>query len=361
MKLPSLTLLVLAVGCAEPKPREPEPPKAIATAPVEAPKPMATPSTSAAAPKLPLAELQKKTLRTMIMAFNAHDAKGLAAVYAANALVRSPSSDGYVEEQGRAAIEKGHAGLFAKSPDSAIATVSVLQKGDVVVWEWIATGSMPDAGGKPAKIGFKAASVLVFDADGLIKTDHTYFDRSTIAGQLGELPKGEKFRKVVEAPSGEGVWLAPKDESVEAKNVDHAKSVFAAYQKDDEKAFLSKIDDKTLHNDMTDGEAGAGGLGTNQGEFRAFRKAFPDATSIVEHAMGVGDMVAIETTTTATHKGPFGPFKPTNAKVTIHRLDVMDIRYGKVMNWTSYGNRREIVAPIEAAKGVATPAKKPPK
>ncbi|MBI2391144.1 MAG: ester cyclase [Deltaproteobacteria bacterium] len=317
----------------------------------EAPK--KAPTTTAAAPatsarKPPLAELQKKALHAMVAAFNAHDPKGLAAVYAEGALVRSPSNDGFEDERGREPIEKGHAGLFAGAPDVKIATVRALQSGDVVVWEWVVRGSFTTKGDAPAKkpVGFKAASVLWFDEVGLIEADHTYFDRATIAGQLG----GATARPVQELPTEDGPWIAPADAAAEARNLALGRALLAALAEHDEKGFLSRIDDKTLRDDLTDPDPKAGGVGTNQQDFRALLKAFPDVAITVDAAFAAGDFVAIESTSTGTHQGPLGPFPATKNKVTLHRLDVMDVRSGKVMGWTSYGNRAELTAQIAPAK-----------
>jgi uncharacterized protein (TIGR02246 family) len=268
--------------------------------------------------KIPLAELQRRAIRAMVAAFNAHDAKQMASLYTADTVVRSPTKDGFEEEKGRDAIEKGHAQLFAASADIKIGTVRILQKGDVVVWEWIVNGTMK----KP--IGFEAASVLWFDEAGLIRVDHTYFDRQTIARQLGELKPAKHPRLIRPVPTEEKL-VEPKPDA-EAKNLDIAKANFAAYAKKDEKGFLATIDEKTLRDDLTNPEYVGGGVGANVVYFREMIAA--GAAVTVDHAVAVGDFVAAETTT-------------TSKKGTLHRLDVMDIR-PTIMGWTVYGNRGEV-------------------
>jgi uncharacterized protein (TIGR02246 family) len=296
-------LVILLLGCGAPSkpvaPPPPQPPSASIDKPAKAP-----------APKLELPALQRQSLATIVTAFNAHDAKALARLYTTDAVVRSPAPGGFATEHGREQLEKGHAALFAKSPDVKIATVRAIRSGEVVVWEWLVHGTID---GKP--VSFAAGSVLTFDADGLIKTDHTYFD-TTVS-------------KATASPSD--AWI---DAAADGKQIDVAKTLFAAYKKKDEKSFLATLDDKTLHVDHSDASDPAGGLGTNQKDFRAMLKGW-NVSVEVEEAFAAGDFVALET---ITHRGNATVLKPPR---TIHRLEVLDIRYGKVMGWTTYGNGAE--------------------
>jgi ketosteroid isomerase-like protein len=296
-------LFLLLSSCASTKPVAPPPPPTKTVA--RADKPALPPT------KRELPELQKQSLETMVLAFNNHDAKALARLYTADAVVRSPSDHGFATEHGRDQLEKGHAALFAKSTDVKIATVRSIRTGNVVMWEWLVHGTLA---GKP--LDFAAGSVLTFDDEGLIKLDHTYFD-TTVSKSTG-------------SPSG--AWI---DAPADSKQTDIAKALFAAYENEDEKGFLAKLDDKTLHVDHTDPKDPVGGLGTNQKEFRA---AFAGGKSVkvyVDSVTAAGDFVALETDTHTSFKGLMK--KP----IVVHRLEVLDIRFGKVMGWTSYGNSAE--------------------
>lgn len=315
-----LLLLVLSSACVRTEPASAPPPATAKTAP--SPSPKVEPA------KPSVAELQRRAIAAMSAGFMAHDAKAIAAVYAPDARVRSPSATGFEEEQGRAAIEAGHTALFTKVPDLKIATVRVLQGADVVVWEWVFAGST----GPTARMGVRAASVLWFGEDGLVRVDHTYFDRPTIAGQLGGLAK---VRPVETLPSDAGPWI---DAPSSAERIDLVKALFATYAKKDEKGFLARVDDKTLREDLTDPSATTGGVGPNLRDFRALVKAYPDATVTVDSTLSAGDFVAVETTTTGTHG-------KTKKPLALHRLEILDVRFGKVMGWTVYGNGGENPTP----------------
>jgi predicted ester cyclase len=361
-------LAVTAIACGGEQP-EPETAVKVSKVPVEEPKPLPSATTSATpveppAPKLTMVEMQKKAIAGVVAAFNAHDAKKLASLYSADAAVRMPSNDGWKDDKGRDAIEKSHVGLFTAVPDSKMGTTRVMLKGDVAVWEWIATGtdSVGMGGDKPTNkpVGFQAASVLWFDADGAIKVDHTYFDSATIAGQLGKLPKDMKVRPVAALPAGDGTWIESKGGDGESKNVDALKGVYTAFEKGDEKAFLSLLDDKASHSELSM-PGDVVGKDAAKKEFQGFRKAFPDIKFTADQAWGIGDVVVAEVTIAGTQNGPLGPMKASKKKVTLHALDISDASGGKFVKMTTYGNGAEMMAQIAPPKKEAPKPKEAPK
>ena len=46
---------------------------------------------------------------------------------------------------------------------------------------------------------------------------------------------------------------------------------------------------------------------------------------------------------TATHAGPLGPLKPTKKPVTMHGLDIMVVKDGKLASGSSYSNSFELL------------------
>jgi len=355
-----LALAVSSGACGSETKEAESPAKVTATkTPAEEPKPAPTMTpTAEPVPKLTMAEMQKKSITGMLAAFNAHDAKKLAAFYAPDSTARMPSREGWKEDAGREAIEKSHTTLFNNVPDAKTGTVRVQQKGDVAIWEWIGTGtdSVGMDGDKPTnkQVGFAGASVLTFDENGLVKTDHTYFDSATIAGQLGKLPKDQKVRPVMSLPAGDGVWIESKNTGAEATNVDLLKEIYTAIEKGDDKAFLSMIDDKGTHSDLTMPNDVVGKDAAKK-ELAGMKKTFGDMKFNVEQAWGVGDNVIAEVSATATNKGPIGSMKPTHKKVTMHGLDIAEMSNGKCMKMTSYGNSAELVAQIAPPKKEAAP------
>ena len=47
---------------------------------------------------------------------------------------------------------------------------------------------------------------------------------------------------------------------------------------------------------------------------------------------------------TATHAGPLGPLKPTKKPVTMHGLDIMVVKDGKLASGSSYSNSLELLS-----------------
>lgn len=293
-------------------------------------------------------EQQKKAIRGLVAAFNAHDAKALAAFYAPDALVRSPTGEGWQDETGRAPIEKGHAALFARFPDVKIGTRIVYTSGETAIWTWTSGGT--ESGGKPptnARFGFHGASVLTFGADGLITEDHTYFDSMTMMGQLGKLPKGTKVRSLMDVPAEELWWREAQGNETERKGLATVRGVYDALARGDQKAFLAPLDDKGQYVlmsapdaiDKIDAKAA----------FADFRKSFANPELVSTRAWGIDLEVVSETTLTATHSAGRGaPGRP----VTLHFLDIVSVtRDGAwILGAHTYDNRAELLAQVPAKK-----------
>jgi len=77
--------------------------------------------------------------------------------------------------------------------------------------------------------------------------------------------------------------------------------------------------------------------------FGMFMTAFPDA-KVSSHALfGVDGVVVSESSITATHVGPLGLLQPTRLPVTMHALDIMVVKDGKVLSGTTYSNSLELL------------------
>ena len=128
-------------------------------------------------------------------AFNSHDSKAFAALYASDCVVTDPQYEQPLS--GRNAVEKDIRDFFTAFPDIAIALRGVITDGDTLVAEWTASGthngplSAPDgslipASGKPVKMAM--ALVGRVDGDGLIAEERRYFDLAGVLAQIGALP-----------------------------------------------------------------------------------------------------------------------------------------------------------------------------
>jgi len=318
--------------------------------------PDAAPPPSAKAPML---ELQKKAIHGMVDAFNAHDEKALAAFYAPNAVVRSPSSDGFKEETGREPIEKGHAGLFRQFPDVKVGTQVVYASGNVAIWTWI-TGGTDSVGGAngPAtkrQFGFYGASVLTFGADGLVTEDHTYFNVLAMVGQLGKLPKGMGVYSVTSVPEKEYWWRETKGSDTEKKSLETVKNVHAALARGDDKTFLALVDESAELDQL--GAPDSDRKAKGKAGFAAFQKSFRQPKIVAERTFATDLNVVSEVTLEATHAGAGGA--GGKRPVTLHFLEITSMTNDGawVLGASTYDNRAELT-PLVAPQKAPAAAKK---
>lgn len=344
------------------------------TAPPPAPTTTST-GTSESAPPPPakpsMGELQKKTLTSLWAAFNAHDVKALGAVYTADATFASPGANPKTGEGGMQEMTKDdfvhmHEGLFAGVPDVKVGAVRVFQLKDVTVTEWIGAGTNTGEmmGEKPTnkKAGFHAASVAWFNDDGLIKREVTYMDHATIAQQMGKMPG--KPRPVEALPTGDPQWIQAKGDDAEAKLADWTKTASwpAVWSKHDKKAYEGIIADDSAHYDygMPTDSIGKKAL---LAEYDGWAKAMPDLAFNVDNIWASGDTVVFQWTGTGTMKGSMGPLKGNGKKVTLHGLEVDQIKDAKIAKGYTYSSGTEILAqlgmlpkPKAEKKAAAAPA-----
>jgi steroid delta-isomerase-like uncharacterized protein len=359
----SLSLLAACGGeeAAAPPPASPAPatppPEPVATTPPAETAPPPAP------PKPSLAELEKKGLADWYAAFNAHDAKKLAASFAADGVSARPGPGGFHEGSGREAIEQAFAPLFAAFPDIKSLPVRVFQKADVIVVEWAATATNTGEfmGSPPTgkKAGIWGADVLWFNDDGLIKRNESFHDDATIAQQLGKMPG--KPRELATLPAAEATWVTAAGTPDEDKLVDQMKNTWpATWNKRDAKAYAAVLNDDSAHIEIA-GAVDYKGKPALLKELDMYAKALPDMNVTIDKAWGYApSLVVAEFTFGGTMKGNIGPFKATNKPITIHGLDVDEIKDGKMQKGTTYSNGTELLAALGVMpKPGAAPAAKP--
>jgi steroid delta-isomerase-like uncharacterized protein len=347
-----IALLIAAVGVAGCEAPEAQP--ALVPSPMPQPPPPLPPPPQPIVdlppPRPVMADAQKKFLGDLEVALAARDAKKFASLYSTGAVLTSAGKDGIHQAMGRAEIEAGRErGLRVMGkafPDMKWVHTRALQKGDVMVVEWIGMGT--DTGGflddKPTnkKVGWRGISVLTFDDDGLVKRENNVLDPLTIMGQLGRGDSKAKVRQPPPAPTAPTVWIAAKDSPEEQKNLDVVKSLYPLFEKKDEKAFLALLTDDFVHSDQPEPEDVKGKEGAKK-ELATWLKAFPDLKMNVTNAWAFGDIVVTEVETTGTLKGPLGALKPNGKSATTHGVDVVELKDGKIARITSYANGRELL------------------
>lgn len=350
---------------------EAAPPPAAPPAPAPAPAPTPTPAPAPAPAPEPakpsMLDQQKAHMAANMAAWQAHDSKKLAALYSDDVAFGYPSMEGWRETKGRADLEKNMGEFFAAFSDAKITTMRGMHVGDVMILEWVLNGTHSGdfMGMKPTgkRLGYRGVSVLWFGDKG-VKREHMYFDHITFMAQLGAAPKGMTGRPVMEVPAEhKPEWVVAANNEAEKKNTELVTTFYAAWEKKDAKAFLDLMADDAQHVDYSRPADPPKGKDAAKKEFETFTKAFPDVKMTKKNVWAAGDYVVIESDMTGTFKGALGPMKPTNKTGTIHGLDVMQTRDGKMAQGWSYGSGAEFAGafglmPKEAPK--APGAAKPP-
>ncbi len=354
---------VLAVGCGGGE--EARPPAAPATA--KAP-PAPPPSATEAAPPTPakaeptLAELQQRTLKAMFEALNQHEAKKLASSFTETAVVNVMGTP--AEAKGRDAIAATYQRLFDAFSSFKAAPTRLFAKGDVVVVEWAWTGTHSgDLFGVKATerpVGTMAVDVLWFTPDGAVKESHVTYDMGTVLSQVGSSKR--KGRSIPTLASSWPTFATSKGGPEEAKNAEVVSQMYAAYAKKSEGDFLASIADDLEWDEMAMPETSKGKEAAKKW-FAMSNAAWAEPKRTTPNQWTVGDVVISEGIFTGRHVGKLGDIAPTKKDVTLHGVDIVQVKDGKVAKGWSYGNGAELMAelglaPMPGGRGKAPPAPK---
>jgi ketosteroid isomerase-like protein len=220
------------------------------------------------------------------------------------------------------------------------------------------------ATGKP--IGVRGAWVVWLNPEGLAAKAHRYMDGPTMLVQLGQM-KGREVRPVAAPPMGRPDMKGIKGLPDEEKNVAVASALYGPAEKKSEADSIAGLGDNAVWTDLV-APKDAAGKAEIKSMFQALITAFPDAKITPERQWAVEDFVITETAMTGTQTGPLGKVKPTKKPVSVHGLDIAQIRDGKIVRVVSYGNGMELLGALDLlpkpkpVKDKPQPAKdKPPK
>jgi steroid delta-isomerase-like uncharacterized protein len=348
---PILVTLLSAAGCASTTPATTAPVAAAptsTTAPASASASPAAPSAPGTpAPALTLAEKIARSTPLLVDAWNTHDTKKLAELYAAKAVLKIP---GVTEGVGRDAIMAEAQANFAGFPDFKLGLSRAFLNGNVAVVEWVATGTNngPFLGQKSTgrSVGVAGVTVFTYDDDGLIKEEHRYFDATTISSQLDAKAAAGSFRPIATLPPAVETHVS-KGTPEEAKTLDEAKAMYAAFESKKWDSFHKLVTEDSVMDDLTQPGSvkGAKGLKT---AFDAYAKTFPDFAQAKPVWFAADGYSVVEGVFTGTQKGALGPLKATNKPVSLHFVDIFQMKDGKVVRGTSYANSVEILREIGA-------------
>jgi len=166
---------------------------------------------------------------------------------------------------------------------------------NTVVTEWVSTfkhaGTLLGLPATDKLAGVTGLSVVTFTPEGLVKTEHRYFDTVTIAGQVG-IAKTKVRPMVVNVPSNWETFVA-KD--ADEKNVDKLKALYAAVEKKSEPT-SSPSSTSATPCATTSRARGVARIELAKQEFAEAGKSFPDMKIKIDGVWGVGDFVIAEIT-----------------------------------------------------------------
>ena len=260
-------------------------------------------------------------------AFNAHDAKAIAALYDPGAVVVGPTPGGFTPEIGREPLVVGHEALFASQPDVKSATARLILVGDHAIQEWATTGTAAASG---KAVGFRAASVYRFGADGLVKRDSTYFDLLTPSAQTGQ-KRGEA--RPIPALPGEPVFVFADETSPEREAVRVLRSLHAALRagKLDQVGQLLADDVVEVSHLAVKDAAGRDAVAKELGEVIAQLPGVEVVSVLGDDAVGAAEVIF-----SAPERDGGGP------QAKIHALHVVDVVDGRIKRSALYASRREL-------------------
>lgn len=327
-----------ACGGEEPPPVTPQPtPSAtVALPPTETAKPEPPP-----APKKTLVQMQQENLETALKGLNGHDPKMFASVYADDGVINVA---GLNEVSGREAITQNMAEWFETFKDIKLGFSRVWVKGETMVLEWVINGKhhgeLFGVKGTEQPIGHYGLSVVTFNQDGKVVRENRYGELGAVMTQVGAAGTKAKPRPIPPVPK-EPEAIGAKGTPEEDKQIEVAKTLLGALESKKEDAFIGAITDDMEHDGLFHLETSKGKDGAKK-FFKSFTTAFPDAKFEVTKAVAVGDYVIAESTLKATHKGQLGQIAPTKRPVSLHLVDILKIKDGKVARAWTYQNSLEL-------------------
>lgn len=341
-----LPIVALAAACGEAPPPTTAPPvppapsaSASASVPPTAPPTASAPPPAAPAPK-PLDELQLAALAAGAAALNAHDAARYAELFGPNVIHKEASAP---DLRGRREVQLRTQLLFDSFPDFRFTFDKVWLKDHIAIatWRWAGT----DRGGflqrKPTNRAAGLTGVVVgfFNADGQVRQVHLYEDGQNVVAQLDPAAKPGSFRPPPPRPDEQNTSLevvASKNHPDEAKTLEIARALYDAIEAKKEAESAALFADDAVIDDRAAAPKPGAGPAAWRALLKGWSQAFGAFTELpLYNLMAVGDTFVVERVLKGTTAG-----KP----VSLHAIDVVETRGGKITRFTSWSNGLEIAA-----------------
>jgi predicted ester cyclase len=296
------------------------------------------------------------SIKTVQDALNAHDAQKYAAVFATDGVQKEA---GMPDAAGREAIAARMQQIFTTFPDFRFAFSRAWQKGSIGIstWSWNGTDTGGFMGAKPTgrTCGLEGATVAVYNDDGTLKELRVYTNDGTLMLQLDPKAKKGTFRGPPALATSVDVVAATPDDD---KNLDVIKPFYQGLQDKNEAAVLAFATEDTVMEDYS-APVTLKGVKDVKGMYKGYTTAFPDAKELpLTNQWAIGGYVISEGTLNATHKGQVGPFRATGKPVSLHFLDIAQVKNGKIPRFWTWSNGVEFMTQIGAIKppGATPPA-----
>jgi SnoaL-like domain/SnoaL-like polyketide cyclase len=352
-----------------------------AVAPTAATAESARPTSSAEAPKMSMQELQIRSLREYVSAFNRHDAKAVAALYAADAAFIERGVPG---SSGRNAIESNYKDYFDTYPDVKAAITRSWHWGDTALFEYVEGGTQsgerivlppaphrldpmaqtedktPNRTIKKAtgkKFGYVGASLLHFTPEGAIRQDMTYADELTREVQSGLAPTAlAKFpvREAIAVPAASEQWethTVSVEQMQKSKSAAARESLYKKFSVRSEKEFLGALSSDVVIASFDDPKD-AKGKTEATALLKDWNTTFADGVVDATEAWTVDGYVVLVGTYGGKHVGAWGPLKPTKKAFKTHFLDILKVnKDDKVERLWSYANNYELLQSLGYESG----------
>jgi len=277
--------------------------------------------------------------------FAKQDKAGIGACYAEKATMVMHDHLPPVEATGRdkivASLEANFWTMFSEiTGEIQLTMVSGNKIAAIVLYKATNTGDMGPMKATGKKIGLLAGAYAEINDQGEAVVSEHWMDQSTIAGQLGLMPKeAPPTPPAMEEGWAEKVVVIAKDDEKEKANLELAKAHLAAFNKHDLKAVMDTYADDVVV--FVWGMEPTEGKKASKKTLEGYFAGFSDVKEEPLWTLAAGDYVAASSKSTGTFDGTMpGPpkMKSTGKKFEMNDLTVFKFVDGKIKNQWVFGN-----------------------
>jgi predicted ester cyclase len=250
----------------------------------------------------------------------------------------------------------------AALPDMKLEPQLVLVNGRNILAIGHATGThtapMGDIPPTNKKVGLLVFARLTMNDENRTTEQWSFMDPSTLASQLGLLPKelGAKRAPMEKGLEGAPIIEVAADDPKEKANVEVVKQANAAFNAHKVADALPLFTDDAVESDQASNTDDKGKKGIEKA-WKALWKAFPDFKIDVQDVFAAGDHVAVLGSYTGTNTGDLGPkMKKTGKPVNGKFAEVYKLKDGKIVQVWRFRNAMAMATQLGLVPGATEPA-----